>query len=62
MLNTVEKPVIRARREIASVLRRYQLAWEEVAPDRDDLIWEKIKPLAKKVRKELFQKSYPKFS
>ncbi len=59
MFTTIEKPILQARREIATVLRRYQLQWEEVAPDRDDLIWKKIKPLAKKVRKELFRKSYP---
>jgi len=57
--STIEKPIIQARREITSVLRRYRLEWEEVVPDRDDLIWKKIKPLAKKVRKELFRKTYP---
>ena len=55
----IEKPITQARREITSVLRRYRLGWEEVAPDRDDLIWKKIKPLARRVRKELFRKSYP---
>ena len=59
MPNTIEKPIIQARREIVSILRRYQLRWEEVAPDRDNLIWKKIKPSAKKVRKELFRQSYP---
>ena len=59
MLNTIEKPIIQARREITSVLRRYRLGWEEVVPDRDTLVWKKIKPLAKKVRKELFRNSYP---
>jgi hypothetical protein len=59
MLNTIEKPITQARREIATVLRRYRLGWEEVAPDQDILIWKKVKPLAKKIRKELFRKSYP---
>ncbi|MEK7208895.1 MAG: hypothetical protein AAB677_01395 [Patescibacteria group bacterium] len=61
MPSTIEtqKPITQARREIASVLRRYRLEWEEVAPDRDDLVWKKIKPFAKKIRKELFRKSYP---
>mgnify|MGYP001578882595 CR=1 FL=1 len=56
---TIEKPITQARREIALVLRRYRLGWEEVAPDRDSLVWKKVKPLAKKIRKELFRKSYP---
>ncbi|MEK7586499.1 MAG: hypothetical protein AAB453_01365 [Patescibacteria group bacterium] len=59
MLTTIEKPAVQARREIATVLRRYRLAWDEVAPDRDNLIWKKVKPLAKKVRKEIFRKTYP---
>ncbi|MEK7621700.1 MAG: hypothetical protein AAB415_00820 [Patescibacteria group bacterium] len=59
MLTTIEKPILQARREIATVLRRYRLGWEEVAPDRDYLIWKKLKPLAKRVRKELFRQSYP---
>ena len=41
MLTTIEKPAVQARREIATVLRRYRLAWDEVAPDRDNLIWKR---------------------
>ncbi len=59
MSNSIEKPVILARKEIESVLRRYQLNWEEVLPDQDNSIWKKFKPEAKKVRQELLRKFYP---
>jgi len=54
-MKTVEK----ARREVEAVLRRYRVRWEEVAPDRDEEIWKSVRPAAKRIRKDLFRKSYP---
>ncbi len=54
-----KKTINRAKQEIKEVLRRYRVRWEEVVPDRDESIWEEIKPFAKQVRRELFRKGYP---
>ena len=57
---SVETPVREAaRKEIFRVLRRYRLGWEDVAPDVDEKNWTRIAPVARKIRKMLFQERYP---
>ena len=53
------KTIDRAKQEIKEVLRRYRVRWEEVVPDRDESIWEEVKPFAKQVRRGLLRKRYP---
>ncbi len=53
------RTIEQAKNEIKAVLRRYRLSWEDVAPDRDAEIWRELRPVAKKVREELFRKTYP---
>lgn len=49
----------RAKNEVKKVLGRYRVTWDDVAPDRDESIWQEARPVAKKVRKSIFQKTYP---
>ena len=53
--------IVRARREINAVLKRYRINWEDIAPDkdRDALLWQKTEPTARVTRRKLFQKRYP---
>lgn len=57
--------VRKARADIERVLRRYQLTMLEVmgvSPserDIDEQIWKEIEPTARRIRKKLFQETYP---
>lgn len=53
------KTIDQAKQEIKEVLRRYRVRWEEVVPDRDESIWEEVKPFAKQARQGLLRKHYP---
>lgn len=49
----------RAKSEVKKVLGRYRVSWDDVAPDRDESIWEEVRPIAKKVRRDILLKTYP---
>ena len=53
------KTLTKARREIETVLSRYRLDWEDIAPDADEAIWRKFASAARRVRRELFRERYP---
>lgn len=53
------KTIEAAREEVRRVLRRYGVRWEDVAPDKDQEIWEKIAPSARRTRKKIFKEFYP---
>ncbi|MEK7078085.1 MAG: hypothetical protein AAB911_00800 [Patescibacteria group bacterium] len=57
-MQTSTKTIGIAKQEVQNILKRYRLGWKDVAPDQDALIWQKVKPLAKKVRRGLFRKIY----
>lgn len=59
-MNTAINTIQTAQKEIKAVLKRYRLNWQDVAPDTDEQIWAKIEPTAKKIRQQLFKKTYPR--
>src|SRR3989344_7122184 len=56
---TKKQIVTNARRKITAVLDTYRLSWEDVVPDLDEALWNRAAPTARRVRRELFKKSYP---
>ena len=61
MITATLTSIERAKNEVKKVLGKYRVSWDDIAPDRDESIWEGIRPLAKKIRKDVFQKTYPSF-
>ena len=57
-MNQPTKTIERAKMEVKALLKRYRVSWDDIAPDRDKEIWESVRPLAKRVRKTLFRKTY----
>lgn len=58
-LTTNTRTIERAKSEVKKVLGRYRVSWDDIAPDRDESIWQEIRPIAKKARRDIFQKAYP---
>lgn len=56
---TKKETVTKVRREITAVLNKYRLGWEDIFPDMDEALWKKTAPAARRLRRELFKKSYP---
>lgn len=59
-MNTATNTIQTAQKEIKAVLKRYRLNWQDVAPDIDEQIWAKMAPTAKKIRGQIFRKTYPR--
>ena len=60
MPNSATTAIVSARNEVARILRRYGLSWFDVAPDLDEQIWNRVEPVAREIRKNLFRTRYPR--
>lgn len=59
-MSVAAKSIETARGQILDILQKNKLSWEDVAPDIDEKIWEEVRPAAKKIRRLIFQKYYPR--